>query len=114
MTKRHRRISRFLVLTCVVFLATPLIIGAQTRRPITQTDLFSFAWAADPQISPDGSKVLFVRVNVAPDKTRYETAIYIVPSDGSAAPRPLTSGKNDAAPRWSPDGNDIAFVRTPA
>jgi len=83
------------------------------RRPITDTDLFKFMWAADPQISPNGSQVLFVRVNVNEDKDRYETQIFVVPSDGTAAPRPLTSGRSDRSPRWSPSGREIAFVRTP-
>ena len=87
--------------------------SAPDRRPITETDLFKFVWAADPQISPNGSQVLFVRVNVNEDKDRYETQIFVVPSDGSAQPRPLTSGRSDRAPRWAPNGRDIAFVRTP-
>src|SRR6267143_4268573 len=87
--------------------------AAQGRRPINETDLFKFVWAADPQISPNGSQVAFVRVNVNEDKDRYETQIFVVPSDGSAPPRPLTSGRSDRAPRWSPSGREIAFVRTP-
>jgi len=87
--------------------------AAQGRRPITETDLFKFVWAADPQISPNGSQVAFVRVNVNEDKDRYETQIFLVPADGSAPPRPLTSGRSDRAPRWSPSGREIAFVRTP-
>jgi dipeptidyl aminopeptidase/acylaminoacyl peptidase len=47
------------------------------------------------------------------DKDRYETQIFVVPTDGSAQPRPLTSGRNDRSPRWSPSGREIAFVRTP-
>ncbi|HEY8832111.1 MAG TPA: hypothetical protein VIM21_06355, partial [Gemmatimonadaceae bacterium] len=98
-------------------LALPILFLAAARpadrRPITDTDLFKFVWAADPQISPNGSQVLFVRVNVNEDKDRYETQIFVVPSDGSAAPRPLTSGRNDRSPRWSPSGREIAFVRTP-
>ena len=93
--------------------ATPRPGVAQGRRPITETDLFKFVWAADPQISPNGSQVAFVLVNVNEDKDRYETQIYVVPSDGSAPPRPLTSGRNDRSPRWSPNGREIAFVRTP-
>jgi len=93
--------------------ATPRLSIAQGRRPITETDLFKFVWAADPQMSPNGSQVAFVLVNVNEDKDRYETQIYIVPSDGSAAPRPLTAGRNDRSPRWSPSGREIAFVRTP-
>ena len=98
----------------VLFLAAaPPANRAPDRRPITETDLFKFVWAADPQISPNGSQVLFVRVNVNEDKDRYETQIFVVPADGSAQPRPLTSGKSDRSPRWSPSGREIAFVRTP-
>src|SRR3954468_19984652 len=91
----------------------PTASSAQSRRLITDTDLFKFVWAADPQISPNGSQVAFVRVNVNEDKERYETQIFVVPADGSAPPRPLTSGRNDRSPRWSPDGRVLAFVRTP-
>ena len=106
---------RWLVLAApFVFVGvSPVTGGAQSRRPITETDLFKFVWAADPQISPNGSQVAFVRVNVNEDKDRYETQIFVVPADGSASPRPLTSGRNDRAPRWSPSGREIAFVRTP-
>jgi dipeptidyl aminopeptidase/acylaminoacyl peptidase len=87
--------------------------AGQGRRPITETDLFKFVWAADPEISPSGSQVAFVRVNVNEEKDRYETQIFVVPADGSAPPRLLTSGRSDRAPRWSPSGREIAFVRTP-
>ena len=102
-----------LVLPLVLAAITPTASSAQARRPITELDLFKFKWAADPQISPNGSQVAFVLVNVNEDKDRYETQIFVVPSDGSAAPRPLTSGRNDRSPQWSPNGREIAFVRTP-
>ena len=81
------------------------------RRPITEKDLLSFVWVADPQISPDGSQVAFVRVTVDEKKDAYETAIWIVKTDGSEPARALTSGIRDASPRWSPDGRRLAFVR---
>ena len=111
-----RERTRTLFATTLLFTfaaGVPLAGVAQGRRPITETDLFKFMWAADPQISPNGSQVAFVRVNVNEDKDRYETQIFIVPSDGSTPPRPLTSGRNDRSPRWSPNGREIAFVRTP-
>jgi Tol biopolymer transport system component len=100
-------------LALAIFVASAAPAFAQTRRPITETDLFKFVWAADPQISPNGSQVAFVRVTADADKDRYDTQIFIVPADGSSAPRPLTSGRADRAPRWSPDGRELAFVRTP-
>jgi len=103
---------RFSFALALLFIVAAPNLGAQ-RRPITELDLFKFKWAADPQISPNGSQVAFVLVNVNEDKDRYETQIFVVPSDGSAAPRPLTSGRNDRSPQWSPNGREIAFVRTP-
>lgn len=107
------RLHRYAIALPILFLAAaPPANRTPDRRPILETDLFKFVWAADPQISPNGSQVLFARVNVNEEKDRYETSIFVVPSDGSAQPRPLTSGLNDRSPRWSPNGRQIAFVRT--
>jgi dipeptidyl aminopeptidase/acylaminoacyl peptidase len=109
----HRFRSHPLVLSFALLSAFAASAGSQTRRLITDTDLFRFNWAADPEISPNGSQVAFVRVNINEDKNRYETQIFVVPADGSASPRPLTSGRSDRSPRWSPNGRELAFVRTP-
>ena len=85
--------------------------GAQGKRPITETDLFKFTWLADPQISPDGATVAFVRVTVNEKDNTYETSLFAVPAAGGAEPRRLTSGTRDTAPRWAPDGKRLAFVR---
>ncbi len=111
--KPFRRCATALPFALLFVAVLPIVAIAQARRPIADTDLFKFVWAADPQISPNGSQVAFVRVNVNEDKDRYETQIFVVPADGSAPPRPLTSGRNDRSPRWSPNGREMAFVRTP-
>lgn len=99
-----------LVLCAPALLAAATALAAD-KRPIAETDLFRFVWVSDPQISPDGKRVAFVRVTVAEDKTGYETAIWMAPADGSAPPRAFTGGPRDAAPRWSPDAKWLAFTR---
>src|SRR5262245_9272311 len=108
---RSRRLGS--VLTAFILLWGPPALAAAARRPIAETDLFKFVWIADPQISPDGKQVAFVRVTVNEKKDGYDTALWVVPADGSEPPRPFTSGPGDGSPRWSPDGSRIVFVRAP-
>src|SRR3954470_14534704 len=105
-TMNLRRISHSLTL---IFLA--LLAAAQTKRSITETDLFRFVWIGNPQVSPDGSRVAFVRVSVNDKKTGYDTSIWSVGTSGNDAPRRMTSGTHDSSPRWSPDGARLIFLR---
>jgi dipeptidyl aminopeptidase/acylaminoacyl peptidase len=103
--------KKLCVLVCAVLLSVA-IPGAQGKRFITEKDLFKFTWIADPEISPDGATVAFVQVAVNEKDNRYETSLFTVAASGSEAPRRLTSGIRDTAPRWAPDGKRLAFARS--
>src|SRR5215467_13098203 len=82
------------------------------KRNVTEKDLWDFVWIGDPQVSPDGSRVAFVRVTVNEKKEGYNTSIWSVPTAGGEAPRQLTKGDHDTTPRWSPDGKFLIFLRS--
>src|SRR5215470_16517977 len=121
MTKRfHHLLSAFLLRhpfvirhSCfVIFLAIGVATAFAQKRPITEKDLWDFVWIGDPQVSPDGSRVAFVRVTVNEKKEGYNTSIWTVPAAGGEAPRQLTKGDHDTTPRWSPDGKFLLFLRS--
>ena len=67
--------------------------------------------ATQPRLSPDGRLAVFTLQTVAPGHDGYRQALWIVPTDGSSAPRQLTIGaRHDQHPRFAPDGRTLAFL----
>lgn len=76
-------------------------------------DVFEMEVAADPRISPDGSRVVYVRrgFDIMTDGSR--TALWMIGADGTDH-RALTDGNSPAgSPRWSPDGGRLLYVSPP-
>ena len=79
-------------------------------KPLVATDIFNIELANDPQIAPDGSRIVYVRAfnDITSDKRC--SNLWIVNRDGTDN-RPLTTGNHkDAQPRWSSDGKHLAYV----
>ena len=82
------------------------------RREVTPKQLMRLRRPVELDVSPDGSRVA---CTVAAAYTRkgelLDAAIWVAPTDGRTEARPLTSGRGqNALPRWSPDGTELAFA----
>jgi len=80
------------------------------------SDLMKIATANQIEIAPNGNEAVMVvtRKAVKNENEYYYTRhLYWLDLTGKEEPRQLTFGdKNDSQPRWSPDGRQLAFVRT--
>lgn len=89
----------------------------QSNQLITVTDMARIKQLSNATLSHNGRQVVFTVTSVEPDETAkgeyiYRNQIWLVPADGSAAARPLTSATvNSSQPVWSANDEQIAFVR---
>ncbi|GAA4828851.1 S9 family peptidase [Sphingosinicella ginsenosidimutans] len=105
------------ILACALALAWPASLaaapatGPDTR--FTTRDLFDLEAAGDPEISPDGRWIAYVRHSGDIMTDRYRPTIWLVDTQ-SGRQVPIAAGPGTASqPRWSPTGDRLAYVATP-
>lgn len=83
---------------------------AETKQILTHETLWMMKRVGAPVVSPDGQWVIYALNEPSYDKDGSVIDLWIVPADGSAAPRRLTANKAaESSPAWAPDSRRIAF-----
>ena len=80
------------------------------KKPLTIADLFDLRAVSDPQLSPDGQWVAYVVTEADLENNIFNSDIYLVPAEGGTPYKLTNSPKRDDTPRWSPDGQYLAFI----
>lgn len=95
------------VCVAVAFLVLlPLNAVAQSTDRLSLDRYLDFEDVAEPQVSPDGSQIIYARQWIDKVNDQRESALWIMDADGSRN-RFLVDG---AGAHWSPDGDRIAYT----
>src|ERR1700740_1772977 len=97
MTPRAR-IAAALVAATLTFASGPTLWAQDTSHKLTAMDEFQLQLPIDPQISPDGKRIAYVRRFADPMTDKRYSNLWIINTDGTDH-RPLTTGnRGDTSP----------------
>jgi acylaminoacyl-peptidase len=106
----NARIPGAFLAVAVLLASSPALRAQDFANRLTAMDEFQLQTATDPQVSPDGKKIVYVRRFADPTTDKRYSNLWTINTDGSDH-RPLTTGNRaDVSPRWSPDGTRIAYL----
>jgi dipeptidyl aminopeptidase/acylaminoacyl peptidase len=102
------------LLCAFALVCLPAVAAAQAPAPVAPAatdrltlDLYwEYETVADPQISPDGSRIIYTRQWFDRMNDKRESSLWMMDADGTRA-RFLTRGSNA---RWSPSGDRIVYT----
>src|SRR5882672_1074582 len=101
--------KRFFVVSVISLLAFASFASAQNRR-FTIDDLLKVRRVSDPQVSPGANLMAFTITDVDKTTNKSTTQIYLVPLGGGETRQLTNDEHSSSSPRWSPDGEKLAFV----
>lgn len=98
--------SKFLVGLLLFSMAA----NAQTKRPLSPSDVYRLQHPSSPQVSPDGNWVLYDLRSPDSTKDKFSRDLWMVSWDGKEQVQLTYDPSGESKAKWSPDGKYISFT----
>jgi dipeptidyl aminopeptidase/acylaminoacyl peptidase len=100
----------FKTLFSTLLLLFSLFNGISQKKNFSYMDLFDLQYASEPQISPNGEWVVYRKMRIDVMKDKAEGNLWMIKTDGSQHQKLTSRAEGESSPRWSPNGDRLAFV----
>ncbi|MDD3806895.1 MAG: S9 family peptidase [Candidatus Marinimicrobia bacterium] len=81
------------------------------EKNVQPDDLYRLNFPSDPQISPDGEKVVFVKTWIDKKDQKYYANLYSVDTEKKSLHQITRGHSQDRHPRWNKNGKQLIFIR---
>jgi dipeptidyl aminopeptidase/acylaminoacyl peptidase len=102
------RRSHLIIPTVALLLCGGTVLAQ--KPPITLDEFFNAVDIRNVRISPDGRAVVIETSHADWDRNRFRSDLWLYRDEGEGSLIPLTQSAHDTNPKWSPNGNAIAFL----
>tara|TARA_B100000780_G_scaffold166878_1_gene116775 strand:+ start:542 stop:2563 length:2022 start_codon:yes stop_codon:yes gene_type:complete len=86
-------------------------VNAQNKNNLfSYIDVFDLQYVSNPQISPNGSQVIYRRMRFDILKDRIIGSLWIINTDGSDHQKLTSKEVEEYGSSWSPSGNRLAYI----
>jgi dipeptidyl aminopeptidase/acylaminoacyl peptidase len=89
----------------------PAVFAAdEETHPFSVHDMLAMDRISDPQVSPDGTWIVFGRRTTDLEANKDRTDLWLVGTDGEGLRRLTSHEAGDSNARWAPDGRSVFFL----
>jgi len=86
------------------------LVSIKAQNTFKNLDVFDLEYVQNPQISPDGNRIVYVRTEMDIMKDGKSSSLWLINSDGTDHQKLTSNTFNEINPSWSPDGKKISFI----